>query len=208
MIKKDDSIELKTQKSKIKYKFNYFNVRNNAWEFLIKNDVKSYPLNLNEIIKKNNWLICSYADYCAFKQIDQVDLVKELPDGFTILDKNGNYLICFNQNNNKHRNRFTICHEIGHIVLHHIYRGEKLEKEANMFSARILMPMLLIKELEIKSPDKLVTLCDVSIESATFRLKRFNLIKNRMKFYTNRREVDLLKQLTPFIQKERNVLHD
>ncbi len=181
------------------YNFNYYNVRNNAWEFLIKNDVKKYPLNLQEIVDKNNWIIWSYKYYCKIKNIDEAKLIEKYPDGFTSEDRNGNFLICYNGKNNKQRNRFTICHEIGHIVLRHLYKNEKLETEANMFSARILMPMLLIKELKITSPEELARLCDVSIESATFRLKRFNEIKERERFYTNPLEIQLLEQLKDFL---------
>lgn len=185
-----------------KYNFNYFNVRNNAWEFLIKNKVNKYPLDLRTIAINNNWHICSYNLYCKMNNISIDDLIKKHPSGFT--EKyNGLYLICYNQNNSRQHNRFTICHEFGHIVLKHFYKGDKLEKEANMFSARILMPMLLIKELNINSPEELANICDVSIEAATFRLKRFNEVKGRERFYTNPREQQLYQQLKEFIINKR-----
>ena len=202
MIKDDDIIFERKKYNELspKYDFNYFAVRNNAWEFLIKNDIQKYPLNLQEIADKNNWLIWNYKYYCKIKNINEVSLIKKYPDGFTSEDKKGNFLICYNENNNKQRNRFTICHEIGHIVLRHLYKNDKLEKEANMFSARILMPMLLIKELNINSPEELAKLCDVSIESATYRLKRFNEVKGRERFYTNPYEIQLLEQLKDFLK--------
>ena len=125
------------------------------------------------------------------------------PDGFTDIDEDKSYIIAINGKNNEQRNRFTICHEIGHIILHKVFRDEKkLEKEANMFAARILMPMLLIKELHITTPEELAELCNVSIDSATYRLKRFNLIIERNKFYTNPLEIKVYNQLKRFIQQK------
>lgn len=185
------------------YNINYYNVRNNAWEFLIKNKVSKYPLNLQEIADNNNWLISSYKDYCISYKLNEDELIKEYPDGFTAKTKDNNFIICYNENNVKQRNRFTICHEMGHIILQHIYKGAKLEKEANMFASRILMPMLLIKELNINSSEELAKICDVSLEAANFRLKRFNEIKGRERFYTNPREQQLYQQLKEFINKRK-----
>lgn len=182
------------------YDINYYNVRNNAWEFLIKNNVTTYPLDLRKIAYKNNWQIWSYKRYCNFYNLDIKELIANHPNGFTRF-QNNSYLICYNENNSKQRNRFTICHEFGHIILQHFYKGEKLEKEANMFASRILMPMLLIKELDIYTSEELSKLCDVSIEAATYRLKRFNEIKGRERFYTNPLEQELYKQLKPFIKQ-------
>lgn len=150
----------------------YFNVRNSAWEFLIKNNVLSYPLDLRKLARNNNWTIWSYDEFCKHRNLNEKDLIMHHPDGFTFKLENGIQLICYNQNNNRWRNRFTIAHEMGHIILHKHVKRDQLEKEANMFAARILMPMGLIKELNIKNPEELSKLCDVSLEAATFRLKR------------------------------------
>lgn len=154
--------------------------------------------------KNNNWLILSYKQFCNLYGFNENDFIKKYPDGFTAEIKDNNtYIICYNQINNKQRNRFTICHEIGHIILHSVYKNERLEKEANMFASRILMPMLLIKELNITTAEELSIICDVSIEAATFRLKRFNEIKGRERFYTNPREKQLYNQLKEFIQRSK-----
>ena len=50
---------------------------------------------------------------------------------------------------------------------------------------------------------ELANICDVSIEAATFRLKRFNEIKGRERFYTNPREQQLYQQLKEFIINKR-----
>lgn len=181
------------------YKVEYYNVRNNAWRFLLLNDIKSYPLNLRQIAINNNWEIWSYNKYCQATQSSIIELIKQHPDGFsTVID--GFHVICYNEKNNRQRNRFTICHEIGHIINEKRFKGKRLEQEANMFAARILMPMLLIKDLNIKKPEELAKLCDVSVEAATYRLKRFKIVSERNKFYTNPLEQEVFTKLQPFLK--------
>src|SRR5204862_198947 len=38
------------------------------------------------------------------------------------------------------RQRLTLCHEIGHVVMHHMPTDEDPEDEANRFAAEFLMP--------------------------------------------------------------------
>ncbi len=186
----------------IEYRVNYYNARNTAWDFLIKNNVTTFPLDLHQIIKNNHWELWSYKKFERVCGISRQDLIDLSPDGFTDVDSDNNYRIVVNEENSRHRSRFTTAHEMGHIVLHKVYRdSDKLEKEANIFASRILMPMVLIKELEIRSPQELSDLCDVSIQSAEIRLKRFDDIKGREKFYTNPLEIKLYNNLKPFIEK-------
>lgn len=184
------------------YEVNYYNTRNVAWKFLLKNNIKSYPLDLHTIATKNGWLIWSYSDYANFKHISKEELISENKDGLSIELPNNSYLILFNESNSKYRNRFTIAHEIGHILLHKLYMDKnKLEKEAQMFAARILMPLCLIHELNIETPDELSKICQVSIAAATHRLSRYKQIISRGMIYTNPLERELFNNLKDFIIK-------
>ncbi len=187
------------------YNVNYYNVRNTAWEFLIKNNVTSYPLDLHNIISNNNWNLLTYKSYSKAYHLPREELKKISTDGFVDLDEEERYCIVINEENSKQRCRFTAAHEIGHIILHKVFKDEdRLEKEANMFAARILMPMILLKELDITTPEQLAEVCDVSIESASYRLKRYNQIKYRERFYTNPLEIEVFNNLKNFIKQKKN----
>lgn len=181
------------------YDISYYNVRNTAWNFLIKNNITTFPLDLHQIIKNNNWSVISYTKYSKLKNISIDELLEISNDGFTDVDEIGNCTIAVNEKNKEQRNRFTISHEIGHILLHKtFYSSSRLEKEANMFAARILMPMCLIHECNLNTPEKIANACNVSISAATFRLVRYNDIITRNKIYTNKYEKQLKKQLKEF----------
>ena len=72
------------------------------------------------------------------------------------------------------RNRFTIAHEIGHIYLN------------------------------LTMPAQLAEVCNVSIEAATHRLKRYNeKLLERDKFYTSPLERQVHEQLKEFIKQQK-----
>lgn len=67
------------------------------------------------------------------------------------------YAIGFNQNEPWCRRRFTIAHEIGHLLFGHTCSKDKglkdnNEKEADVFAAELLIPTGLIKKDFLKSP--------------------------------------------------------
>ena len=149
---------------------------------MIENKVKEYPLDLQKIVQNNGWQIVSKQKLSATK----IPGIKNLEGATLVIDKK--HVIVYDSNCSRQRNRFTVAHEIGHIVLRHKSGKKKIEKEANMFAARILMPMILIKELE----------------AAGYRLKRYNEIIARGKYLTHRLERKLLRQLKNFIRQRRN----
>lgn len=124
----------------------------------------TFPVNVVEIINNlENVRISTYDEFA--KSINQtVEFVSQKiaknTDGFTLC-RGSEYIVVYNSNvidNVFERIRFTISHEIGHIVLGHFF-GEKtllqrggiseadykvLEKEADTFAQELLAPMYLI----------------------------------------------------------------
>lgn len=86
-------------------------------------------------------------------------------DGISFFTDKGFPVIVINKNFPNDRKRFTIAHELGHILLHNEsnfpiseYRDDKIkEKEANEFASEFLMP-----ENDIKNSLRGITLSDVA----------------------------------------------
>lgn len=89
------------------------------------------------------------------------------------------------------RDRFTIIHEIGHLLLGHkrtinrestesqnfVFKMiEDSEWQANQFAAEILMPYNVIKELNLNTPFKIQNNFNVSLPAA---VNRFNQLSRR-----------------------------
>lgn len=82
------------------------------------------------------------------------------------------------------RLRFSVAHEIGHLVMHQALQGTSsaLEEEANRFAAELLMPETVMKE-RVQPPVTLVGLAamkaqwGVSIQSLIRRAQELEIIK-------------------------------
>lgn len=87
-----------------------------------------------------------------------------------------------------HRMRFTIAHELGHIMLHNFttphldFRGQtetSIEREANAYAADLLMPYWMIKFLGSplkNNPVDLARMFEVSEAAMLYRLKSLGFV--------------------------------
>lgn len=97
------------------------------------------PIQLNDIIQKLGI------------KIKEEDLSI---DGITRTDEYGLCCIMYSKNISIERQRFTVAHEIGHIVLEHTsilgncdqFSKDSQEKEANAFAGELLVPSTDLKE--------------------------------------------------------------
>lgn len=78
--------------------------------------------------------------------------LKKSNSGSLVIEKHGDFKIVLANHNSWLRDRFTICHELGHYFLHYLLPGmqspmrvarygqNKADTEANWFAASFLMP--------------------------------------------------------------------
>ena len=148
-------------------------VYNTIGSFISENKLFDYPINLYKLCKFYDWKIKFY-NRKKNKEFFQIST-----DGF-VVENNDNYIIFLNEEMIESRKRFTIAHEIGHILLgHHHKDGYNLiandgldtdvEKEANMFARILLCPPQIIRYLP-KNPHPISTLLDVSNKMAELTL--------------------------------------
>lgn len=102
-------------------------------------------------------------------------------EGLTVIDNVG-ISFSYERNNSKVKQNFTLCHELGHFILNHsgtcftesIDNQENvLEREANIFSAVVLMPDIVLLSKIYYSCDtfqKIQKSLDVSKQALFFRL--------------------------------------
>lgn len=102
-------------------------------------------------------------------------------EGLTIIDQDG-ISFSYERDNSKSKQNFTLCHELGHFILNHSgtcftesvdNQENVLEKEANIFSAVVLMPnIVLLSKIyySCENFQKVQTSLEVSKQALYFRL--------------------------------------
>ena len=140
-------------------------------------------------IRENNIALLSYNFNSFFQYYVQKNKIKVIPhhfsnykiEGLTIIDELG-ISFSYEKDNPIVKQNFTLCHELGHYLLEHkgncftesIDNQENLlEREANIFSAVVLMPDIVLLSKIYYSCDtfqKIQNSLDVSKQALFYRL--------------------------------------
>ncbi len=178
---------------------NYQKSRNAAWELLIDCEIKTMPIKITDICKQIGI------------PVKITDLQGD-SDGYTFIHE-GQPIIVINKNcANNSRLRFTVAHELGHIILGHVGKyalvnreptseDNPIEQEANIFASRLLAPACVLWGCEVKCAEDIMKLCDISYQAAQFRMERMKVLYARDKFLTSPLERIVYNNFRPFIAR-------
>lgn len=164
---------------------NYKNARDAAWQLLIKNHISELPIDVQKICKAERIRVFTYTQ--AKKLIKNMGLEENTKgnDAFSFA-----HVIFYNEETTPERQRFSIAHELGHILLHSpdgatVYNREispnddPKESEANIFASRLLAPLCVLHFLGVNSPEEIAALCAISKPASEIRYRRLCEIRAR-----------------------------
>lgn len=158
-------------------------------------EIRSFPLNCFDILKQYKIDVHSYSslneklrEYC----------MKYSNDALKYRDK-----ICYNDSLPLGRIRFSLMHELGHIVLNHIEnRTYEMEQEANYFASHILAPRIAIHYSKCKNENDVAKQFGLTIEAAQYAFENYRRW-HRWTVYHKMNEYDK-EMYTHFYNKEAN----
>ena len=189
----------------------YKQARNMSWEILIKSGVDKLPIDLNQIVDTVNVDVLPYSALGDAFNPEMIDT-----DGFTTNSLTNKKVICINSKHGTlQRRRFTLAHELGHVVLNHplkplVYRNSESdhnqkpeEVQANVFARDLLMPAGVLAALHVTTVDEIIRICSVSHISAQLRLKRLTELYKRGKFGAHPLERKVIAQFKAFISNNK-----
>ena len=122
--------------------------------------------------------------------------------------------ICIWRGQRRRRARFTVAHELGHILLGHVGkytlvnrepspRDDPVEQAANGFAARLLAPACVLWGCRVSSAAEIAALCDISAVAARYRWERMQLLYARGKFLISPLERTLYACFSQYINSYR-----
>lgn len=139
----------------------YTRAANKAYKTIISLKLDRLPIDPLMILKKcRHTAVHTYDEVLPYFGVSDGhflnDLILEGIDAFTIRKDAGDhvsYELLYNSHANKRRMRFTLAHELGHILLQH-HREELWEdKEADYFAAQLLAPRPVFNVLAVRGFD-------------------------------------------------------
>lgn len=164
---------------------NYKKTRDTAWELLIRHRIRELPVDLTRICRREKLYLFPYSEHMA--EIEQLGLLPHTVGNDAFCLSTG--MIFYNDRVGEGRQRFSIGHEIGHLILHvdpvtlrnrePSETDDPKETEANMLAARLLAPAIVLERIGVRSAEEISELCHISLEAATWRFKRLQLLRER-----------------------------
>ena len=173
----------------------YKKARNLSWRVLIEMEIKELPIMISSICERKGIVLASYAE--GLNTIKRLGFESECKktDGFSTY-RHGKYYIFYDESFANRRIRFTIAHELGHVLLEHLPKREgivtainrepspndhTLEQQANIFASRLLAPACVLHGLGVSRVEEIESLCQISKTAAKYRAERLKLLGEREK---------------------------
>lgn len=102
--------------------------------------------------------------------------------------------------------RYTITHEIGHIVFGHTETSGSSDVDeyaAERFAIDVLAPACVLWGLNLRSTEDIARVCNISLTAAKIRAERMEILYRRNKFLTSPLERQVFEQFYDFIQQNK-----
>lgn len=181
----------------------YQQSRNLSWQILLCEKVRTLPVDVVALCRS-----------MGIRIVKTSLLHPDAGDGFSCYIS-GRPCICLQRETKPARQRFTVAHELGHILLGHV--GQKglvnrepspgdnaIEQAANVFASRLLAPACVLWGCGVSSAAEIAVLCDISPTAAKYRWNRMKLLLQRSKFLTNRLERKVYRRFAKYIKAYRS----
>lgn len=191
---------------------NYKKSRNAAWEILLACRVEKLPVDLNAVLRHLEVRVYSYSRGRDLLESTVLAEVAKQVSGLTFYI-GSQPVILYNDAETPQRIRFTIGHELGHIVLGHVQPGEHTsqnrepqpgdsptEQAANRFAADLLAPACVLWGLDLHRAEDIAEVCKISIRAARFRAERMEILYQRNKFLLHPLERAVYQQFETYIK--------
>ncbi len=158
----------------------------------------SLPIPIEDIVRfHNNCHLVPYSALMNKLHLSYTELLSNIDskDGFSLCTrKTGAYWIFYNDVDrliiSSKRYRWSIAHELGHVLLNHHKNGNKVqlsrkslsasqyvifEEEADLFASYILCPYAILCCYPIKGDGNIAAICNISQQAASNRYRDYKL---------------------------------
>ncbi len=179
----------------------YQKARNATWRIILDYNINSLPVDIVGLLIR--------LDVEVLKNSD-VDMLSPFQMAISMYMCNKWYVVYDDALPNEVI-RFTLAHELGHIVLGHNLTEDmheralfdnlkpSKEREADTFASRLLAPACVLWGLKIKDAEDIARLCSISLPAAKVRAARMEKLYKKNKFLTSKQEKNVYAQFERFI---------
>lgn len=149
----------------------YEEIKQSITDLLSDYSMSKLPIDIFLLAKK---MAIKVYKYNEFENNERTIILSASQDGMSCyVPETKSYVILYNNEMDSNRIRFTIAHEIGHIVLGHKYSCEETESEADFFARNLLVPMGIVIYKNISDPIEIENKFEVSYMVSEIVIRSF-----------------------------------
>lgn len=171
----------------------YKNVRNSSWRCLLECGINSLPVNLSQICKYYGIRIVKN----SFLKENRLMTNEKAKNMFI----NGQWYIIVDDSDYITVQRYSIAHEIGHILM----GNDISEYEAERFAINILAPACVLWGLNLHTAKDISEVCNISMRASHIRAERMEVLYKRNKFLTSPLERQVFEQFSGFLEFQKEI---
>lgn len=170
----------------------YKTARNASWKFLIQYDITNLPVDLKKIVSEMGIVIKKDSG-----------ILNNNENGRVVND-NGQFVIIVRDTSTA-QNRYTIMHEIGHIVFGHANGAGNVDEYAvERFAIDVLAPACVLWGLNLHTAKDISETCNISMTVAQKRAERMKILYDRNMFLSHPLERQVFNQFADFINQNKH----
>ena len=126
------------------------------------NNIKSFPVDPFQLLKLYNVKVYTYSELKKIN-FDLYSMCISYSDDAIRYEG----IVCYNEQMASNRIRFSLAHELGHIILGHVTDEKEKEIEANYFASNLLSPRMAIHYAHCKNVNDVVKIFKLSEQAAS-----------------------------------------
>ena len=154
-----------------------------AAEILLRSGVAALPVDMGMIAQAHGVKLMSYESCAECYDMDVQRMYREIsPLGFSFRDEEG-YVAVINHNAcGKLRRRWTMAHELAHILLGHVNTDikrmeDRCERSADSLAAELLAPLTVLHFCGVSSAEEIGRLCGISRQASEIRFRQLQELR-------------------------------
>lgn len=198
----------------------YRHSRNSAWRALLDFKISRLPVPVLGMAKKMNIPVQSYEEGKQLLSDFNLLALSKTVSGLTVCEDEQFYIFYDPSTVQNGRARFTVAHELGHILLGHMdtlqgrvkvlsrvnagdlqpRQRDPQERAADIFASRLLAPACVLHPLKAYTPDSITHYCGISHQAASFRAERMKELVRRGAWGSNPLELQVYEQFSDFVK--------
>lgn len=157
----------------------------NGTEALIQAGIAELPVDLRAVAEFFSVKVVDYEDCARIYELDIGQIYREIStQGFSFRDEGQPVCAVNGRACGRMRRRWTLAHELGHILLGHAGESaerlsEECERQADIFAAELLAPLSVLHFCGVSSAEEIARLCGMSEQAARFRFEELSRLRRQ-----------------------------